>query len=175
MASSFQWARDTGAATGSPSKGTTRTVPVTDGNWKSVDDATTSASAAPVIAGTNSYETFVFGKFTGTFTELSNGLWAHTGGTFGTGLSLSGIVTSTYTTPSQTANAALTEDMTTAISIGSGQTVLFSTTGPEDASPTATLAASGYTQFLATQLQATVAATPGGIGTLTLTLQWDEV
>ena len=59
----------------------------------------------------------------------------------GTGLTIKGTVSSTYATPATTANAALTTTMTSVIAIASGLAVLFSTTGPYDASPTATLAA----------------------------------
>lgn len=65
-------------------------------------------------------------------------------------------------------------DMTTAIAIGSGAAVLFHTTGPEGASPTSTLAAAGYTQYLASQLQTTGSAGAGDTATVTLTLRYDE-
>ncbi len=64
--------------------------------------------------------------------------------------------------------------MTTAIAIGSGQTVNFSTVGPEGASPTSTLTAAGFTQYLATQLQTTGSAPAGDIGSQTLTLRYNE-
>jgi hypothetical protein len=85
-----------------------------------------------------------------------------------------GVVTSTYTTPATSTNVALTVNMTSAISIGSGQSVLFSTTGPYASSPASTLTTAGYTQYLATQLQTTVAALPGDTSTITLTLQYNE-
>lgn len=101
-------------------------------------------------------------------------MWAHTAGTLGTGLTLVGKVTTTYATPVTTAMAGST-DMTTAISIGSGAAVLYHATGPEGASPAATLAAGGgYTQYLATQLQTTGSAGAGDTATVTLTLRYDE-
>lgn len=174
MAATFEFNEDNGAATGSPAKGTTRNTAVTQVNWKNVDDVATAYSSSPITAGNNSYTKYQFGKFTGTFNQISAGLWAHTAGTLGTGLTLKGVVTSTYATPSTTTNAALTQNMTTAISIGSGQTVNFSTTGPEAASPTSTLTAAGYTQYLATQLQTTGSAAAGDTATVTLTLQYNE-
>jgi hypothetical protein len=89
-------------------------------------------------------------------------------------LTLKGVVSSTYATPSTTTNASLTQNMTAIISIGSGQAVLFSTTGPYAASPTSTLAAAGYTQYLATQMQTSNTAAGGNTATVTLTLQYDE-
>lgn len=174
MPATFEFNEDNGAATGSPAKGTSRATAVTNVNWKNIDDATTAYSSSPVTAGNNSYSKYQCGKFTGTFNSISNCLFAHTSGTLGTGLTLKGVVTSTYATPAATANAALTTDMTSAIAIGSGASVSFSTVGPEGASPTTTLSAAGYTQFLATQLQTTTSAAAGDTATVTLTLQYNE-
>lgn len=112
--------------------------------------------------------------FSGSFNLISAGLWAHTATAMGTGLTVKGTVTSTYTTPSTVANAALTTDMTAVIAIGSGLAVLFSTTGPYAASPTTTLAAAGYTQYLVHQLQTTTAAAAGDTAAGTWTLQYSE-
>lgn len=174
MAATFEYQEDNGAATGSPAKGTTRNTAVTQQNWKNTDDVATAYSSSPITAGNNSYTKYQFGRFTGTFNQISAGLWAHTAGVLGTGLTLKGVVTSTYATPSTSTNAALTTNMTSVIAIGSGATVLFHTTGPEGASPTSTLAAAGYTQYLATQLQTTGSAAAGDTATVTTTLQYNE-
>lgn len=174
MAATFEYNEDNGAATGSPAKGTTRTTAVTQVNWKNTDDVATGYASSPIVAGNNSFTKYQFGKFTGTFNQILNGKWSHTAGTLGTGLTLKGAVTSTYATPSATANASLTTDMTAITAINSGATVLFSTVGPEGASPTATLAAAGYSQYLATQLQTTSSASQGDTSSVTLTFQYDE-
>lgn len=173
MAATFTFQEDNGAATGTPAKGATR-ADATQVNWKSVDDIATAPTSAPIVFGTNSFTKYQFGKFTGTFNQISAVKWSHTAGTLGAGLTLKGVVTSTYATPSQTTNAALTQNMTGITAIDSGQTVLLSTVGPEGASPTATLSAAGYTQYLATQLQTTTAASPGNTATVTLTLKYSE-
>lgn len=184
MAATFNWCEDNGSATGSPAHGTTQsgfgadTHYPTDVNWKNVDDNTTNSgtaySSSPITAGNNSYEKFQYGHFTGTFNQVLSGLYAHTATAFGTGLTLKGTVTSSYTTPSTTANSNLTTDMTSAISIGSGLGVNFSTTGPYAASPTSTLSAAGYTQYLVTQLQTTGSAAAGDTAQVTMTLQYQE-
>lgn len=174
MAATFEFEEDNGTATGSPSHGTTTTAARTEANWKNVDDSTTAYSSQPIAAGSNSFEKFQYGHFSGSFNLISSGLFAHTAGTMGTGLTIKGNVSSTYTTPSTTANASLTTDMTAPISIGSGLAVLFSTTGPYSASPTSTLAAAGYSQYLITQLQTTVSAAAGDTATATMTLQYNE-
>ena len=173
MAATFEFNEDNGAATGSPAKGITRNTAVTQVNWKSVDDVATAYSTAPINAGDNSFPKYQFGKFTGTFNQISNGLFAHTAGTLPSGTTLYGAVTSTYATPTQSATAGLS-NISTVTAIGSGAAVLFSTTGPEAASPTATIAAAGYSQYLATQVRTTGAAAAGNSGSITLTLRYSE-
>jgi len=182
MAATFAWDRDTGTQTGSPTKGTTRTGGVTVNNWKNTDTEGTAYSAAPITAGNNSFELWTFGHFSGTYNQVSAGLFAHTLTAFGTGLTLKGTPACTgdgdrllYTTPSTTTNANLTTDMTAAIAIGSGVAVFFSATGPEatgKASSSSTVPA--YTNFLTTQLQTTGSAAAGDTAQVTLTLQYNE-
>lgn len=182
MAATFDWQEDTGTATGSPAKGTTRTTGITNVNWKNIDDSTTAYSSAPITAGNNSYEKWQFGKFTGTFNQISAGLFAHTATAFGTGLTLKGPAATTgdgdrplYTTPSTTANANLTVNMTSAIAIGSGVAVFFGATGPEaTGKASSTTSNPGYTNFLPTQLQTTGSAAAGDTAQVTLTLQYNE-
>lgn len=173
MAATFEYNEDNGAATGSPAKGTTRTTAVTQVNWKAADDVATAYSAAPINAGENSFPKYQFGKFTGSFNQISNGLWSHTAGALPTNTTLFGAVTSTYATPSQAATAGLS-DISAITAITSGTAVNFSTVGPEGASPTATLSAAGYSQYLVTQVRTTGAALPGDSGNITLTLRYSE-
>lgn len=175
MSATFLWYEDNGAATGSPAKGTTRTGTRTDVNWKNIDDSTTAYSAAPITAGSNSYEKWQSGNFSGTFNQILAGLWAHTAGTLGANISLFGVVGTAYTTPATAANSNLTVNMTSAISIGSGQTVQFGATGPEASGKGATTTTNpSYTQYLTSQLQSTSSAAAGDTGTATLSLQYSE-
>lgn len=182
MAATFDWNRDTGTQTGSPTKGTTRTTGITDTNWKNTDTVGTAYSAAPITAGNNSYEIWNFGKFSGTFNQISAGLFAHTATAFGTGLTLKGPPACTgdgdrllYTTPATTANANLTTDMTTAIAIGSGVAVCFGATGPEATGKATSMTTNPcYTNYLTTQLQTTGSAAAGDTAQVTLTLQYNE-
>lgn len=182
MGATFDWNRDTGTQTGSPTKGTTRTTGITDTNWKNTDTVGTAYSAAPITAGNNSFEIWNFGKFSGSFNQISAGLFAHTSTAFGTGLTLKGTPACTgdgdrllYTTPSATANANLTTDMTSAIAIGSGVAVCFGATGPEATGKATSMSTNPcYTNFLTTQLQTTGSAAAGDTATVTLTLQYNE-
>lgn len=179
MAATFDWEADTGAATGSPAKGTTRTTGMTDNNWKNIDDSSTAYSASPITAGNNSFERWMFGKFSGSFNQILSGLWAHTLTSFGTGLTLKGAPAGssqlTYTTPATTANTNLTVDMTSAVSIGSGVAVLFGATGPEAAGKATSMVTNPcYTNYLTSQLQTTSSAAAGDTANVTLTLQYQE-
>lgn len=172
MTATAAWYEDNGAATGSPSKGTTRAA-TSQCDWKSVDDIATSKNTATIIAGQNSYHKYQFLSFTGTFNSISAGKFAHTAGSLGTGLTLVDKITSTYAAPATTALSGST-DITSTTAIASGQTVLFATSGPENASPSASISAAGYSQYIVTQLQTTTGAAAGDIGSQTLTFQWNE-
>jgi hypothetical protein len=182
MAATFAWDEDTGATTGSPAKGTTRTAGVTDVNWKNSGTQGTAYTAAPITAGNNSFQKVQFGHFSGTYNQILNGLFAHTAGTLGTGLALKGVPACTgdgdrylYVTPSATADANLTNTMTSAIAIGSGVAVCFGATGPEATGKAASSTANpAYTNYLTTQLQTTGSAGAGDTASVTLTLQYDE-
>jgi hypothetical protein len=176
MSATFNFAEDNGAASGSPARGTTTNTTVTTCNWKNLDDATTVYSSYPITAGNNSYAKYQYGYFSGTFDQISAGLWSpHTAGTLGSGLAIKGNVSSTYTTPSTTAISGST-DFTSIVAIGSGMTVDFANnTNPSTASPTSSTTTNpSATQWLITQLQTTSGAAPGDIASITLTLQYNE-
>jgi len=185
-AATATWCEDTGTATGSPAKGTTRTEGVTDVNWKNSGVIGTGYAAAPITAGNNSFVKWQFLKFTGTYNQILNGLFAHTSGVCGTDVTLHGPGACTngasrplYTTPDATTNnTACPTTITSAISIGSGVAVAFGPTGPEDASKGTshdyTTNPVGYSNYLPTQLRTGGTAVAGDIAALTLTCQFDE-
>jgi len=183
MAATFQFGRDSGDAAGSPAKGTVRTATVTDVNWKAVTTEGTLYSASPITDGANSVENWLYGHFSGTFNQISAGLFAHTneGADFGAGITLKGPTSmtvdgdnETYTTPSATTNANLSVNMTSEIAITSGSAVWFGATGPEAASKAASMTTNPcYTNWLVTQLQ-TSGASAGDTSTVTLTLRYNE-
>lgn len=171
MAATTTWYEQNGTASGSPAGGTASLISSCD--WKSVDDTTTPRASAPVLAGNNSFIKYIYLKFSGTFNQISNVKFAHTAGTLGSGISLKGKVTSTYATPVATAISGAT-DMTSAISVGSGASVLLDTNGPNGNSPQASQTAECYTQYLATQVQTEATANAGDSGEVTLTVQYNE-
>lgn len=171
MSATTNWYEQNGTASGSPAHGTESSISSCD--WKSVDDTTTARASAPVLAGENSYDKKIYLKFSGTFNSISAVKFAHTAGTLGTGISLVGKVTSTYTAPSTSALTS-SSDMTAPISIGSGAAVLLGTSGPNDTNPSASQNSQCYTQYLVTQVQTTASASAGDSGTATLTVQYNE-
>lgn len=142
-------------------------------NWKSVDDTTTAITSAPINAGDNSFAKYQFGKFTGTFTKINGGKFAHTSGILPTGVTLYGKVASSYVTPSVNTITGYT-DITTPILITDGADVLYSTTGPEGAVTSTELTTAGYTQYIVTQAITTGSAPAGPSEVITLTFRYSE-
>src|SRR3990167_4831018 len=175
MAATFEFDESNGA-------GETVTHNVTNANWKNIDDTTTAYSASSITAGNNSFEKWQNGHFSGTYNTILSGLFAHTAGAFGAGLTLKGPPAMTsdttdlaYATPSTTANANLTTVMTSVIAIASGVAVWFGATSPTAAGKAASSTANpAYTNYLATQLETTTAAAAGDTVSATLTLEYQE-
>lgn len=186
MAATFNWCEDNGPLTSSHGAyqygfGTDTNFPI-NVNWKNADDCQTGASgtvysAAPIgPPPANSFTKYQYGKFSGAFNQISAGLFAHTLTSFGSNITLKGVVTTAFATPATSANAALTTDMTAPISISSGLAVNFSTQGPygSGSSTGTVLAASGYSQYCATQLQIAAGVAAGDTAQVTITLQYNE-
>lgn len=174
MAATFTWQRSHGA-------GETITT-ATEVNWKNIDDNSTAYSSAPITAGLNSFEIWLAGKFSGTFNQISAGLYEHTATAFGSNLTLKGAKAMTadgdrltYATPSASTNANLTRDITAVTAIASGATVYFGATGASNSGKAATMTTNPcWTNYLTTQLQTAVGAAAGDTATVTLTLQYNE-
>ena len=175
MAATFEFDEANGAAE-------TVTHARTETNWKNIDDSTTAYSSSPVAAGNNGFDKWQFGHFSGTYNQISAGLWAHTATAFGANLTLKASPTMTadanrlaYATPSTTTNANLTYDATAVIAIASGKVVWFGITSPTAAGKAASTTGNpAYTNYLTTQLQTTASAAAGDTANVTLTLQYQE-
>ena len=177
MAATFQWGEANGA-------GETLTLDRAEANFKNVDDSTTAYSSSPIPVNENSYEKWIFGKFSGAFNQILNGKFDHTAGVLAANLTVKGAKTMTadgdrltYATPSKTANANLTKDFTTVnASFPTGANVVyFGATGPATSGKAASMATNPcFTNYLALQLQIGAAAVPGDTTQITMTLQYDE-
>src|SRR5258708_34342934 len=118
MAATFEYEEDNGAAAGSPAKGTTRTAARTEVNWKNIDDSTTAYSSNPITAGNNSYQKNQFGHLSGSFNQISAGVFNHTAPAFGADPNLKDVPPCqanagpyTYLNPSHTAAAGASPEM----------------------------------------------------------------
>jgi len=175
MAATFEFDEANGA-------GETLTHNRTESNWKNIDDSTTAYSSNPITAGNNSFDKWLFGHFSGTYNQISAGLFAHTAGAMGTGLTIKGQPAMTvdadrlvYATPSTTTNANLSFDQTSVIAIGSGRAVFFGITGPATSGKaTTTTGNPAYTNYLTHQLQTTGSAGAGDTASATYTLRYNE-
>jgi len=170
----FYFGEDNGTAAGSPPKGTTRTPSRSECNWKNIDDSTTAYSSVPVSAGNASFHKFQFGVFSGTYNQITNGLWQHTSGTLGAGLTLRTYTGTFYSTPSILASGTWI-DFTPTGDISTGLAVTFGATGPEAAGKSASTTSNpAFSCYLATQLITTIAASAGDTATVGLTLRYEE-
>jgi hypothetical protein len=168
MASTQSWTEYNGinAATATASR--------TDGNWKRVDDSTTTPyTASPINASNNEnsmtkYQALVFA---GVWNSLSSLTYKIDNNAPSTGLSIVGAVVTAGTTPSTAASGD------PALSTVGVTANFVSSTTPYGAG-TASTTASGtmYANPLRTQLQTTssYAGGPGDIAGRTITAQWTE-
>jgi len=174
VAAAFNWCEDNGVGPATTTSG------VTNVNWKNADDTTTPYSSAPIGYLDTSYDKWQYGMFYGTFTQISNGKWAHTAGSLdATAVTLKGAPAGNnqlgYTTPALGVNISLIVDMTAVTAIGSGVPVYFGPTSPNTiGKATSGTANPLYTNYLTTQMQTNGSTAAGDCPTVTITLQYDE-
>lgn len=165
MAASFSWAQSNGA-------GNTVQILGTSGNltdFKSGDTAGISDYASlPITAGTNSYECWLRGWFTGSFNRISDvRFWMSTGFSPSTGLAVfwTGIQ-NLYLQPANgtssiaTSSVPIADPGTANVSIGGNLS--------------GSLVAAGYSDFIVLQLRTTTAAAAGDTSLATMTISYQE-
>lgn len=169
MSATFNWVQTHGTSA-SP----THTALGTSGNlfnYKRANDATAANySSYPITAGTNSYEVFLRGRWTGTFNSISNlQMWRSVNFSPATGLSImwKGNNHTSFNSNPTTGTSTIA---TSAIPTSDPGTANVSIGG----SVAGSLAASGYSDYIVTQLQTTSAAAAGDTSLCTLTMQYDE-
>lgn len=168
---------DNGTAVGSAARGTTRTTGVSNVNWKNADDTVTAYSSVPIDAGNNSYEKFHYLLFSGSYNQISNGLFNHVSGVLGAGLTLKAWISGSgfYTTPSTTANAGFLYNLTATGNIATGIAFRLGGQGPElTGKGTSTNANPAFSEYFGTQLQTTIAASAGDTAVVYFQYKWQE-
>lgn len=163
MASTQSWTEYNGSSAGTP------TATRAEANWKNIDDSTTAYSSSPITAGNNSFGKYQALVFAGTYNSLSSLTYKIDNNAPATGVSIVGSVVTTGTTPATTAtgDSALS---TSGISANFNN----STTPYGTGTSTYTTGGTVYANALRTQLQTTSSASPGDIGSRTITASWTE-
>jgi len=154
MAATYAWNEYNGA-------GETETAGISNVNFGSVDSPNLSSPNNRVVAGQNSFEKWIKGDFSGSYTQIDNLKFWKSGGSLPAGVTIKAAVNASYATPTDSASVVATADVPEA----EGSALV-------PTSPGASPSNSGY---ITMQLQATGGATPGSIGTQTFTLRYDEV
>lgn len=166
MAATFSWVEVNATA------GDTH-VP-TNLNLGSTNYTDLAPSTYPITAGTSSYEKWVTGLWSGTFTRIENlQFWKSAGALNAWEHLLSNVTTAsysattTYATPTNAASAIATIAMPAADPAAANLGIGGSLTG--------SLTSAGSSDFLIIQASIESSATPGAVTTKTFTLQYDEV
>jgi len=144
------------------------TATSTNLNLGSTLAANLAPSTYPITAGTYSYEKWIRAYFSGTFTRIENLQFWKSAGEYGTGETLKWTGQQTeWVAPTTTVSTYAD----TAVPTSDPGTANVSITG----TTTASLVASGYSDFIILQASIGLTATAGAVAQKTFTLQYDEV
>lgn len=160
MAATFAWVEHTQNATDTSS--------ATNINFGSTNSADLAPSTYPITAGGYSYEKWIKGQFTGTFTRIENvKVWKSSGDYItGEGITYTG-QTSTFATPtnsqSSEADTALPASEPTDNNVAIGGSL------------SGSLTSTGSTSFIVLQSTIDTGTSAGITNTKTFTIQYDEV
>ena len=142
----------------------TVSVTVTDSlsnvNFGNADAPNLTPASNPIAAGQNSFEKWLRGKFSGSFTSIANLRFWMSAGSYVTGEAIKAAVNASYATPVSTTSAVATVAVPT--SEGSALNPTAPSTNPD------------YSGYITMQLQTTVSTPPGAVNQKTFTLKYDE-
>jgi len=161
MAATFQWSESNGAG-----------EVVTDGishlNFGNNDSYNLNVDTYPIPRGQNSYIKYLRGKFSGTFTEISNIKFWKYSGAYVSGEEIKAAANATFATPVKTASGdaiiPTTEGGALSLNSAEGASVILDISG-----------VSGYTGYIRLQLQTTISSPSGDVNQKTFTLGYDEI
>jgi len=154
MAAIFEWAESNEAAE-------TVTFPISNVNFGNLDSPNLSSPNNRVFRNQNSYEKWVRGRFSGTYTSITNLRFWKSSGALSTDVTIKAAVNATYATPVSTVSTVATVDVPT--------------TEGTALNPTDPGASPSFSGYVTMQLQAGATAGPGVVPTQTFTLKYDEV
>lgn len=153
MSATFAWSESNGA-------GETPTDSISNVNFGSVDTPNIVPATNPIAAGNNSFEKWIRGKFSGSYTSIANLRFWKSVGAYVTGEAIKAAVNATYATPTASTSAVATVD----VPVVEGSAL----------APTAPGASPSYSAYITLQLQTTGSTPPGAVNTKTFNLKYDE-
>ena len=153
MTATFDFAETNGA-------GATVTNSISNVNFGNIDTPNITPASNPVTAGNNSFEKWIRGHFSGSYSSVSNLKFYKSAGAYVTGEDIKAAVNASYATPVATTSTVAT--VTIPVSLGTALV------------PTAPGASPSYSGYMTLQLNTTVSTPPGNVNTKTFTLQYDE-
>jgi hypothetical protein len=161
MAADFVWSESSGI-------GEDITDDIANINFGSVDAPNIVPATNPVTRGQNSFAKYIRGKFTGTWTSISNLVFWKSSGDYVADEIIKAVSNIAYVTPSQadTGDDPIPVTKGTALSVNSaeGEPIIeYGATG-----------VSGYTAYIRLQAQSTVNTPNGAANSKVLTISYDE-
>jgi len=153
IAATFEFSESNGA-------GETVTNSVSNVNFGSVDAINIVPATDPVTAGNNSFEKWIRGRFSGTFTSIANLRFWKSAGAFVTGEAIKAAVDQAYAAPTAATSTVATAD----VPITEGAAL----------NPAAPGASPSFSGYITMQLQTTVSTPPGAVNQKTLNIKYDE-
>lgn len=164
MAASFQFSESNGA-------GESVTDGITNLNFGVVDSPNLTSPNNRIVAGNNSYEKYIRGKFSGTYTEISNMKFWKNSGAYVTDEVINAIANQDYAQPVTIASSKAVSAIPTvegsALSLNSYEDESVIEFGASDVS--------GYTDYLVLQLQTSESTPAGAASSKQFTLSYDEI
>jgi len=161
MAAIFEWSESNGA-------GEVVADDIGNANFGSIDSPELVPADHVIVAGNASYEKYIRGLFTGTWTDITNMKFWKSVGAYVIGEAIKAAANATYATPSQTPNAdsdvPTTEGTALAINSAEGENhIEYGVSG-----------VSGYTGYIRLQLRTTGSTPAGAVNQKTFVFQYDE-
>lgn len=153
MPATFAWSESNGA-------GPTVTDSISNVNFGNVDTPNLTPATNPIAAGGNSFEKYVRGKFSGSFTSIANLRFWKSAGTLVTGETIKAAVNASYVQPVATTSVVATANVPT--TEGTALAPNAPSTNPD------------YSGYITLQLQTTLSTPPGAVNQKTFTLKYDE-
>lgn len=136
-------------------------------NMGNTDAKNIVAATNPITAGSNSYEKWFVGSWSGTFTKVSNAKFYVSAGSYGTGEVIKWTGSRTLYVAPTISNSSF--------AVGSVELTLPGTANVTiGSSLTGSLESTGRSDWIVMQYQTTTSANPGPTNQKTLTFVWDE-